>query len=108
MIDLDNVEEHLTQHALFGFVEDSVFCLAFSSKTTNVVTSVGRFFGNPSLAVVVVVVVVVVVAVVVVRRRRQRTKKDPEKERRASYYHCSRDGCRDASVCASEADLGIC
>ena len=107
MIDVDNVEEHLTQHALFGFVEDSVFCLAFSSKTTNVVTSVGRFFGNPSLAVVVVVVVVVV-AVVVVRRRRQRTKKDPEKERRASYYHCSRDGCRDASVCASEAGLGIC
>ena len=104
MIDPDNVEEHLTQHALFGFVEDSVFCLAFSSKTTNVVTSVGRFFGNPSLAVVVVVVV----AVVVVRRRRQRTKKDPEKERRASYYHCSRDGCRDASVCASEAGLGIC
>ena len=108
MIDPDNVEEHLTQHVLFGFVGDSVFCLAFSSKTTNVVTSVGRFFGNPSLAVVVVVVVVVVVAVVVVRRRRQRTKKDPEKERRASYYHCSRDGCRDASVCASEAGLGIC
>ena len=105
MIDPDNVEEHLTQHALFGFVEDSVFCLLFSSKTTNVVTSVGRFFGNPSLAVVVVVVVAVVV---VVRRRRQRTKKDPEKERRASYYHCSRDGCRDASVCASEAGLGIC
>ena len=104
MIDPDNVEEHLTQHVLFGFVGDSVFCLAFSSKTTNVVTSVGRFFGNPSLAVVVVVVV----AVVVVRRRRQRTKKDPEKERRASYYHCSRDGCRDASVCASEAGLGIC
>ena len=91
MIDPDNVEEHLTQHVLFGFVGDSVFCLAFSSKTTNVVTSVGRFFGNPSLAVVVVVVVVVV-AVVVVRRRRQRTKKDPEKERRASYYHCSRGG----------------
>ena len=106
MIDPDNVEEHLTQHVLFGFVGNSVFCLAFSSKTTNVVTSVGRFFGNPSLAVVVVVVVVV--AVVVVRRRRQRTKKDPEKERRASYYHCSRDGCRDASVCASEAGLGIC
>ena len=105
MIDPDNVEEHLTQHVLFGFVGDSVFCLAFSSKTTNVVTSVGRFFGNPSLAVVVVVVVAVVV---VVRRRRQRTKKDPEKERRASYYHCSRDGCRDASVCASEAGLGIC
>ena len=104
MIDPDNVEEHLTQHVLFGFVGDSVFCLAFSSKTTNVVTSVGRFFGNPSSAAVVVVVVVVVV----VRRRRQRTKKDPEKERRASYYHCSRDGCRDASVCASEAGLGIC
>ena len=102
MIDPDNVEEHLTQHVLFGFVGDSVFCLAFSSKTTNVVTSVGRFFGNPSSAAVVVVVVVVV------RRRRQRTKKDPEKERRASYYHCSRDGCRDASVCASEAGLGIC